>query len=430
MTSALSSVEIFAGGGGMALGMRQAGFSHEALVEWWAPAARVLRHNAGLDSTLWTTDHVLEQDVRKATGKLGELGPVTLVAGGPPCQPFSLAGTGAGHSDERNMFPAALDVVRQLAPEYVVFENVPGLTRPSFAPYLDYVRDQLRRPGIPPIEGELWDEHHARIRASAVDELYRVYQEEIDAADLGVAQSRKRIFLIAIRADVAGSGSWPGISRTHSRDLLLHEQWVTGTYWRRHGLERPADTPERLKAQVERIKKIGPPADKSPWRTLRDLLRDVPEPSVDVAIEGWPNHVAIPGARTYAKHNGSPLDMPSKTIKAGVHGVAGGEAMLRELDGGVRYLSVREAALVQGFPRDYEFPGVRSRVMGVIGNAVAVDVAAKIGRTLVSLRTGDEGRVTEARAEGLDARTGADHEHLERAAASVSSSWCDTPEAG
>jgi DNA (cytosine-5)-methyltransferase 1 len=65
------------------------------------------------------------------------------------------------------------------------------------------------------------------------------------------------------------------------------------------------------------------------------------------------------------------MDMPSKTIKAGVHGISGREGTLRELDGTVRYLTVREAALVQGFPNDYEFPGYRSRVMVVIGNAVA-----------------------------------------------------------
>ena len=92
----------------------------------------------------------------------------------------------------------------------------------------------------------------------------------------------------------------------------------------------------------------------------------------------------IPGARTYAKHTGSPIDLPSKTIKAGVHGVSGGEAMIRHLNGSVRYLTIREAALAQGFPRNYEFPGYRSRVMGVIGNAVAVHVAATIGEALLA----------------------------------------------
>lgn len=393
-TTGFNSVELFAGGGGLALGMRQAGFTHDALVECWAPAAEILRHNARLHSKLWSEDHVWEQDARDVFDELGDIGSVGLVAAGPPCQPFSLAGVHAGHSDERNMFPTALAIVRHLMPEFVVFENVPGLTRPAFAPYLDYVRDQLRQPGIAPKENELWNEHHARIRASATADLYRVYQEEIDAADLGVAQSRKRIFLVAIRADVTGAAAWAGVTRSHSRDVLLAEQWITGTYWTRHGLDKPNAVPDRLRAQVERIKKIDTPAHLLPWRTLRDLLVDVPEPGIESAPDGWPNHIAIPGARTYAKHSGSPLDLPSKTIKAGVHGVAGGECMLQELDGSVRYLSIREAALVQGFPKDYEFPGVRSRVMGVIGNAVAVDVAARIGESLLSLRAERRGNAT------------------------------------
>lgn len=390
MSTGFKSVELFAGGGGLALGMRRAGFTHEALVEWWAPAAKVLRHNAKLNSQLWAEDHVWEKDAREVSPELGEIGAVGLVAGGPPCQPFSLAGAHAGYSDERNMFPAALSIVRQLMPEFVVFENVPGLTRPSFSPYLDYVRDQLRRPGIVPKDDELWNEHHARIRASGVADLYCVYQEEIDAADLGVAQNRKRIFLVAIRADVAGAAAWAGITRTHSRDVLLYEQWISDVYWKRHGINKPDLVPARLRAQVERIRKTDRPSGLKPWRTLRDLLSRVPAPGGEIAPDGWPNHIAIPGARTYAKHNGSPLDLPSKTIKAGVHGVAGGEAMLRELDGTVRYLSIREAALVQGFPQDYEFPGIRSRVFGVIGNAVAVGVAAAVGASLVALRAEHE----------------------------------------
>lgn len=179
------------------------------------------------------------------------------------------------------------------------------------------------------------------------------------------------MFLIAIRSDVPGADTWRAITRTHSRDVLLHQQYLTGTYWRRHNLN-PPDIPLRQRATITRIEKTGISTNASPWVTLRDALANVPDPLDNDDIEGWPNHRAILGARTYAKHTGSPMDMPSKTIKAGVHGVSGGEAMLRQLDGTVRYLTVREAALVQGFPNDYEFPGYRSRVMGVIGNAVSV----------------------------------------------------------
>lgn len=380
----LQSLELFAGGGGMALGMRAAGFHHHALVEWWAPAARVLRHNAELRPELWKPDQILEVDVRKVVNDLGEPGTVQLIAGGPPCQPFSFAGAHAGDNDERNMFPAALDAVRRLRPEIVIFENVPGLTRPSFAPYLDYVKAQLRHPDIEAKDiYELWDEHHARIIASDDEPTYSVYQDLIDAANLGVPQSRRRVFLIAIRRDVHGADEWANLTMTHSRDALLHQQYVTGDYWIRHRIRQP-NVPHRLQGQVDRVERVGLIDDAKPWTTLRDALSEVPEPSADDTLLEWPNHRAIPGARTYAKHTGSPLDLPSKTIKAGVHGVSGGEGILRELDGSVRYLSIREAALVQGFPTNYEFPGVRSRVMGVIGNAVAVDVAKTLGGALRS----------------------------------------------
>jgi DNA (cytosine-5)-methyltransferase 1 len=380
--AALQSVELFAGGGGMALGMRAAGFEHQALVEWWAPAARVLRHNAELNPQLWKPDAVIEEDVNRVQDALAERSTVQLLAGGPPCQPFSFAGAHAGDTDDRNQFPSALESVRRLLPQLVVFENVPGLTRPSFAPYLDYVKDQLRHPEIAPkSREEMWDRHHSRIRTALVSPLYRVYQHEIDAADFGVAQSRRRIFIIAIRADVTGADTWRAPRQTHARDVLLHEQYVTGTYWARHGL-KPPEVPIRLRGQVERVRTIGIDESLAPWLTLRDALTEIPDPPTEGLLEGWPNHKLIPGARTYTKHTGSPLDLPSKTIKAGVHGVAGGEGMLRELDGSVRYLTIREAAHVQGFPHAYEFPGVRSRVMGVIGNAVALKVAETLGLAL------------------------------------------------
>lgn len=380
----LQSLELFAGGGGMALGMRAAGFQHHALVEWWAPAARVLRHNAELRPELWKPDQIIEDDARDVVDDLGEPGTVNLIAGGPPCQPFSFAGAHAGDNDERNMFPAALYAVRRLRPELVVFENVPGLTRPSFAPYLDYIKAQLRHPEVSARNSrELWHKHHKRILASREQPTYSVYQDLIDAANLGVPQSRRRVFLVAIRRDVNGADTWTDLSMTHSRDALLHQQYVTGEYWLRHDLKQP-EIPTRLRAQVQRIQRVGLTDDTKPWITLRDALAEVPEPTEADNLPDWPNHRAIPGARTYAKHTGSPLDLPSKTIKAGVHGVSGGEGVLRELDGSVRYLSVREAALVQGFPTDYEFPGVRSRVMGVIGNAVAVDVASSLGNALRS----------------------------------------------
>lgn len=375
------ALELFAGGGGMALGMGRAGFGHAALVEWWKPAASVLRRNAGRHSTPWSADRVYEQDARKTDELLERLHGVNLVAAGPPCQPFSLAGVHAGYSDERNMFPAAIEYVRRLRPEIVVFENVPGLLRASFAPYLNYVKAQLASPGIVPKEGEFWFEHERRIAQSSAASDYFIYQQVLDAADYGVGQCRKRVFLVAIRKDVCNAEMWAGMAPSHSLDALLYEQFVSKRYWEDRGL-RPRPVPARLARRVALLSEAGQSsASLKPWVTLRDVLTGVPRPG-SKAPAGWPDHIAIPGARTYRNHTGSPLDLPSKTIKAGVHGVAGGEAMLRTLSGSVRYLTVREAAMVQGFPREYEFAGPRSRMMGVIGNAVAVEVARSLGASL------------------------------------------------
>jgi DNA (cytosine-5)-methyltransferase 1 len=376
------SVELFAGGGGLSLGLRLAGFSHTALVERNHNAIRVLSHNAQLNSALWRQEDVVADDVERWQANLPRQHPaVDLVAGGPPCQPFSLSGAHAGQTDKRNMFPAALDVVRALRPRLVVFENVPGLTRPSFAPYVEYVKAQLRKPTVRPRGDEMWWEHASRINNATRTALtYSVHEERIDAADLGLPQSRPRVFLIAIRHDVAGHDTWTGVPRTHHKDALIYDQWVDSIYWSQHDLPQPP-IPDKLRNQIERLKRQGRP-EAERWRTLRDVLHDFPEPVDGQDHPTIANHFGIPGARAYKKHTGSPYDWPSKTIKAGVHGVCGGEGMIRYPDGRLRYLTIREAALMQGFPLEYEFPGTRSRVMEVIGNAVAVPVAHAIGNLL------------------------------------------------
>lgn len=395
-----TSIELFAGGGGMALGLHFAGFEHQALVEWESRACETLLTNSAIPDPErgvppWVTDAVIDGDVRDYVKSIVSRPPsdVDLVAGGPPCQPFSLGGLHAGHNDERNMFPAALSVVRVTAPKMVVFENVPGLLRPSFLPYFDYVREQLTAPSVAPRKNETWTEHRARIarNASKSELKYRVVRQEILAADVGVPQMRRRVFLIGIRDDLGVE--WDGLSRDHSQEALLFDQFVTSAYWEQHGddpevrklLRRGLPEPEaRVKSLVELLRVEGPPATKR-WRTVRDMLRD-PEP-LPAPIDGKQrgaaaNHVGVPGARAYPGHTGSDIDLPAKTIKAGVHGVCGGEAMIRYRDGRLRYMTVRESARVQGFPDWYVFEGARSHAMRHIGNAVAVPVARAVGERL------------------------------------------------
>lgn len=381
------SLELFAGGGGMALGLHAAGFNHSALVEFDPKACDTLRHNsrrwaaAGNAGKAWDEESVILHDVRHFDlDTIDGCQSLDLLAGGPPCQPFSLGGVHAGMNDSRNMFPAALDLVRRCKPKLVLFENVAGLLRKSFAPYFDYVEMQLRYPECIPKDDETWAEHAARLRLFAQQSYkpgYYVTRQLVNAADFGVPQIRKRVVLMAVHSDFSDR-PLPLIAPTHSEESLYHAQFVSCEYWERHRIDPPP------------IKSFGKARSSSkqsdlllpnlmPWQTVRDAIAELPEPIFKQPHPDCLNHVGIPGARAYPGHTGSEIDWPSKTIKAGVHGVCGGEAMIRFNDGKLRYMTVRESARIQTFPDDYEFLGARSHAMRHIGNAVPVQLAKKIG---------------------------------------------------
>ena len=90
---------------------------------------------------------------------------------------------------------------------------------------------------------------------------------------------------------------------------------------------------------------------------------------------GIGDHIFRSGARIYAGHSGSNIDEPSKTIKAGTHGVPGGENMIKYQDGKVRYYSIAEAKRIQTFPDYYQIKGTWTEAMKQIGNAVPVKLA-------------------------------------------------------
>jgi DNA (cytosine-5)-methyltransferase 1 len=209
---------------------------------------------------------------------------------------------------------------------------------------------------------------------------YRVSRRTLNAADYGVAQKRARVFIVALRDDL--EVTWQGAERSHSEEALMHAQWVTGEYWARHRLPSPP-IPYRFQKRVSKLAKKGVPDDQ-PWLTVRDALSDLPEPTSS-GEETIANHVYQPGARSYPGHTGSPLDEPAKTLKAGVHGVPGGENMLRYPDGSVRYFTVREAARLQAFPDSYQIKGAWGEAFRQLGNAVPVKLAEAVARSVRDL---------------------------------------------
>lgn len=168
--TALSCIEICAGAGGQALGLEMAGFEALAHVEFDAHACNTLR----LNRPEW---NVIEGDVREFSAK--KYKGVDLFAGGVPCPPFSKAGKQLGGSDERDLFPEALRLVKECEPKAVMLENVRGFLDAVFTDYRMNLKEQFKKMG------------------------YESSWHLLHASDYGVPQLRPRVVIIALRKDVA-----------------------------------------------------------------------------------------------------------------------------------------------------------------------------------------------------------------------------------
>ncbi len=385
----MRSVELFAGAGGLAIGMAQAGFRHAAVIEWNPDACETFRENQRHHAHAVEGWPLIEGDVR-GFDYAGISKEVLVVSGGPPCQPFSLGGKHRGFRDDRDMFPEAVRAVRELRPRAFIFENVKGLLRESFAGYFEYILLQLGHPSVVRRKSESWHDHRSRLErhhtAHGKRAEYNVVFRLLNAANYGVPQKRERVFLVGFRSDLNAAWNFP--EATHCEDALLLSKWGRGDYWERHAVPRRQwqELAPRLRARVERLRATGPDKASLPWATVRDAIADLPDPQ-SPAGSSVANHVFNPGARAYPGHTGSPLDEPAKTLKAGDHGVPGGENMLVRVDGRPRYFTVREAARLQTFPDDYVFIGAWSEAMRQLGNAVPVRLAAVVaGSVAATLR--------------------------------------------
>ncbi|MBO4996157.1 MAG: DNA cytosine methyltransferase [Muribaculaceae bacterium] len=371
----INGIEIFSGAGGLATGLGLSGVIHNAFVEWNANACNTLRQN-------YNNDIVFEGDIRKFD--FSRYSGVDIIAGGPPCQPFSLGGKAKGNEDSRDMFPSAIRSIRELMPKVFFFENVKGLLRDGFREYLQYIVLQLKYPTIANTFND-WRLHSQQINKLSkhmpLDEAYDVSVNLINAADYGVPQKRERVVIIGIRRDL--DKSWELPRPTHSSDALLWDKYVTEDYWSRHNIspcnEVYATFPEKKKLLINTYGIFTP--ELKPWVTIRDALTNMPKEGDDTF---YPNeHIIRDGAREYSGHTGSPIDEPSKTVKAGDHGVPGGENMIKFDNGKCRYFTIFEAKRIQTFPDEYQISGSWTEAMRQLGNAVPVRLANIISESLI-----------------------------------------------
>lgn len=395
-----TSIELFTGAGGLAMAVHQAGFRHLLAAEIDSRACATLRANIAepydpearqateLDSP-WP---LIEGDIREVGFDRWQ-GQVDVIAAGVPCQPWSLGGVHKGIGDPRNLWPEFFRAIRETGPRAVIAENVKGLLRPSFRPYYEYILNELRAPFEERVDGEDWRDHDKRLR-KAIDkntgdlaERYDVRHLLVNAADYGVPQVRWRVFVIGFRRDL-GVEAWEFPKPTHSEVALLRAQ-ADGSYWERHRI------PKRWRHTPGVVLTRQHDGEAAPWRTLRDALArptELGEPIGDkMEHPKYLHHYGWPGAREYPGHTPNELDRPAKTVNRGVHGVPGGETVLRRQDGSIRYMTVREVARVMTFPDHWRLAGPRGEQMRQLGNAVPVALghvmANAVAETLRPRRT-------------------------------------------
>lgn len=442
-TNDRTSVELFAGGGGLAMAVHRAGFRPLLLNEYVRHACDTLELNGALprEGEQIPGPH---EPWPLARGDIRELNleylnnSVDLLAGGPPCQPFSLGGVAKGDEDRRNMFPEMFRAIREIRPKAFICENVRGLLRPSFVRYFNYILRELRFPFVRRDPDAPWYEHDLELRRLETvpisefgDERYRVFMFEANAADYGVPQVRNRIIIMGFRGDLNIDESVLGdaVRATHSEASLLRSL-ASGEYWDKHRApkgvrdEVMAGLPPELPFDEDEDEKLDP------WRTLRDAIQGIDQNSNPLPPVKWDrldrvqyadmpmDHIGWPGARIYPGHTPNVLDRPAKTVKAGVHGVPGGESVMltdsrlrkRDPETGLRYrhryMTVRETARVMTFPDDWKLSGPRGEQMRQLGNAVPVLLGEVFAKAAKKVLDDVDKRVEEASGQRVEATLG------------------------
>jgi len=211
-----------------------------------------------------------------------------------------------------------------------------------------------------------------------------VLARSINAADYGAPQKRHRAIFIGISTEFGDGWTFP--EPTHSQEALAWYKHVDRGYWREHGARRISEPASQSESRaLLKVRELGEKPSTKPWVTVRDAIGDLPPPS---KCETLPGHWQHPGAKAYRNHTGSNLDEPAKALKAGDHGVPGGENMLASKNGRVRYFTVREMARLQGLPDDFVISGSWKGATRQLGNAVPTMVGEYIGRAVARIING------------------------------------------
>lgn len=329
-----TSVELFAGAGGLALGMEKAGFKHVLLNELETKACKTLL----LNRPDW---NVVEGDVRNIDFTPLK-GKVDFVSGGFPCQAFSYAGKGGGFSDTRGtLFFELARAVKEIQPKVFMGENVKGLTSHDNGQTIETIKNTIAELGYTLVEPRV---------LKAI--LYQV------------PQKRERLILIAIRNDIADRVQfhWPS---PYERVMTLRDAFYKSVIF---NSDVPDSEGAKYPSSKQKVLELVPQG--GDWR-------DLPE---DIAREYMGGSYLLDGGKTGMARRLS-LDEPSLTLTCSPCQKQTERCHPLE----TRPLSVREYARIQTFPDDWQFYGSMADKYKQIGNAVPVNLAWAIGRSLIRL---------------------------------------------
>lgn len=328
-------VELFAGGGGLARGMEEAGFNSILLNEFDKHACSTLRHNR----PDW---NVIEGDIANVDFQKEVSEEVDLLTGGFPCQAFSYAGKSLGFEDTRGtLFFEMARAIKELQPRVFMAENVRALLTHEGGQTITTIKNVIAELGYELVEPKV-----------------------LKAIFYKVPQKRERLILVGIRKDLANNVTfqWPS---SYKRVMTLKDAFFSGELFNTDVPKSPGQIyPERKRQIMAKVEEGGY------WRNLPD----------DLQREYMKGSYFLGGGKTGMARRLS-MNEPSLTLTTSPAQKQTERCHPKE----TRPLQTREYARIQTFPDDWEFKGPITAVYKQIGNAVPVNMAAAIGRSLVRL---------------------------------------------
>jgi DNA (cytosine-5)-methyltransferase 1 len=311
--NSLTSLSLFSGGGGLDLGFERAGYRHVASIELLEVCGQTLRSNR----PLWDVRAGAQAGDVRACAFTSFRG-VDVLHGGPPCQPFSVAGKQRGADDPRNMWPEFVRCVLQARPRAFVAENVPGMLDRKFKAF-------IRQNILEPLESR-----------------YTIFKFKLSADDFGVPQARRRVFFVGFRA---------------KRDA---ERWVE---------------PEPTHGDVDTL--FGPLLPRNLTRRslgLPDIGFDVVAPTLRSGFTGPRNSTGVLNSKAALR--------VWNHLQVWPNGVQPTPSLAEAYppENGHFRLAIEDCALLQGFPTEWRFCGAAYQALGQIGNSVCPPVAYAVAR--------------------------------------------------